>query len=292
MAGNNWPSTSCSCKAFQSLSRGIRLYAFSRSTKHAKRSLPYSQNYSKICFRIKIWSVVLRPGQKPHWPSSSFDSTISRHFLSRHLAYTFPGKLMSDIPLYFVHFLRSPFLNIGIIIPVCQSLVVLPNFHATWDTRVNYRISSPVSAFNISGLISSSPAAFPDFIPLIAVATFAAVKTSSSPKCIPLWVSRIDAFTGFKRSSKYFLHRERISFLSVKMLPAESLMVTWHSIFCPVNGGWSAKILRLPKNSWNPTEDQTLPMTSPWISLLPKLPLFTPQCTGIAIQMTICRVAR
>ena len=52
---------------------------------------------------------------------------------------------------------------------------------------------------------------------------------------------------------------------------------TWYSIFCHVNGGWSAKILCLPKNSWNPTDDQTLPMTSPWISLLPKLPLFAPQ---------------
>ena len=67
---------------------------------------------------------------------------------------------------------------------------------------------------------------------------------------------------------------------------------TWYSIFCHVNGGWSAKILCLPKNSWNPTDDQTLPMTSPWISLLPKLPLFAPQCTGIANQMTICPVAR
>ena len=135
----------------------------------------------------------LLPGWKPHWPSYSFDSTISRHFLSRHLAYTFPGKLRSDIPLWFVHCLRSPFLNIEIITPVCQSLGVLPNFYATWHTRVNQRIPSPVSAFNISGLISSSPAAFLDFIPLIVVATSAAVKTSSS-------------------------------FSSIRMLPAESLM--------------------------------------------------------------------
>ena len=54
----------------------------------------------------------------------------------------------------------------------------------------------------------------------------------------------------------------------------------------------SAKILCLPKNSWNPNDDQTLPMTSPRISLLPKLPLFAPQGTGIANQMTICAVAR
>ena len=33
-------------------------------------------------------------------------------------------------------------------------------------------------------------------------------------------------------------------------------------------------------------------LTSPCISLLPKLPLFAPQCIGIANQMTICFVAR
>ena len=79
---------------------------------------------------LKIWSVELRTGRKPHWPSFSFDSTISRHFLSRHLAYIFPGKLRSDTPLQFIHCLQSSFLNIGIITPVCQFLGVLPNFHA------------------------------------------------------------------------------------------------------------------------------------------------------------------
>jgi len=60
-------------------------YAFSRSTKYAKRFLPYFQDFSKICFRVKNWSVVLRPGRKPHFPSSNLDSTISRYFLSRHI---------------------------------------------------------------------------------------------------------------------------------------------------------------------------------------------------------------
>ena len=64
-----------------------------------------------------------------------------------------PGKLRSDIPLYVllaIHCLLSTFLNIEIITPVCQSLGVLPNFHATWHTRVNQRIPSPVGAFNLS----------------------------------------------------------------------------------------------------------------------------------------------
>ena len=66
--------------------------------------------YQKICLRLKIWSVVLRPGQKPHWPSSNFDSTISWHFFSRHLTDIFPGRLRSDIPPKFVHYLRFAFL--------------------------------------------------------------------------------------------------------------------------------------------------------------------------------------
>ena len=142
-----------------------------------------------------------------------------------------------------VQSLRSPFLNIGIITPVCQSRGVFSNFHVTCHTRVNQRIPSPVSVFNISGLISSSPAAFPAFIPLIAVATSAAVKTSSSPKCITSCVSRVDAFTGFKRSLKYSLHRERISFSLVMCYLQNPWWSRWHSIFCHVNGGWSAKIL-------------------------------------------------
>ena len=88
---NNWLSTPYSWNTSQSLSRGTRSYAFSRLTMHAKRSLPSSQDYSKICFRVKIWFVVRRPRRKPHWPSSSFDSTISRHL------YTFPGKLRNNI---------------------------------------------------------------------------------------------------------------------------------------------------------------------------------------------------
>ena len=75
-----------------------------------------------------------------------------------------------------------------------------PYFHATWHTRVNQIIASPDSAFNIPCLISSSPAAFLHFIPLIAVATSAAVKISSYPKCVKSCVSRVDAFIGFKKS--------------------------------------------------------------------------------------------
>ena len=84
---NNWLSTPYSCKTSQSLSRGTRSYAFSRLTMHAKRSFAI---FPRLLNEVKIWFVVRRTRRKPHWPSSSFDSTISRHFCSRHL-YTFPG---------------------------------------------------------------------------------------------------------------------------------------------------------------------------------------------------------
>ena len=128
MAINRCPSMPYSCSTLQCLSRRTRSYAFSRSTKFAKTPFGYSQDFSRICLRVKIWSVVLRPGQKPHWPSSNFDFTISRHFLLRHLAYISPGRPRNDIPRSFVHSLRLPFLYIGMITPVCQSYDVFFNF--------------------------------------------------------------------------------------------------------------------------------------------------------------------
>jgi len=80
MASISWPSMPYFCKTLQSLSRGVRSCAFSKSTKHAKRPMPYSQDFSKICFRVKIWPGVLRPERKSHYLSSSLDSIISRHF--------------------------------------------------------------------------------------------------------------------------------------------------------------------------------------------------------------------
>ena len=172
----------------------------------------------------RVHFVIMRPGRKPLWPFSSFDSTISRHFLSRHLTLTFPGKLRSDIPQQFVHscdlLCFFEYRNNHTCLPISGSFAKLL---CNWYTCVNQSIPSPVSAFNISGLISSSPAAaFPDIIPLIAVATLAAVKTSSFPKCVTSYVSLVDALTGFKISLKYSIYCERISFSFMRMLPGES----------------------------------------------------------------------
>ena len=139
---------------------------------------------------------------------------------------------------------------------------VLPNFRATWHTCVNQIIFSPVRAFNILGLISSSPGAFLNFIPLIAVATFVAVKTSSYPKRVTLCVSRVDALQNAKDLLSILSIVKGFYFYPFECYLQNPWRSTWHRIFCHVNGGWSAKILCLPKTIWNPTDDQTLPITS------------------------------
>ena len=52
-ASNRRSSTPHSRNTPQSFSQGTRLYAFSRSTKHVKTSLAYSQDVSKFCWRVK-----------------------------------------------------------------------------------------------------------------------------------------------------------------------------------------------------------------------------------------------
>ena len=66
IAVSNWPSMPYCNSTAQSLSLGMRSYAFSRSTKHALTSFAYSHDFSKIYCKAKIWSIVLRPGRKPH----------------------------------------------------------------------------------------------------------------------------------------------------------------------------------------------------------------------------------
>jgi len=106
-------------------------------------------------------------------------------------------------------------------------------------------------------------------------------------------VSSLVAFTGFKRPSKYSLHLDRISFLSLqaenvarRILMEELGNSSW--IFCHANDGLFAK------NSWNPTDNRlwTPPRFIYYWLPVPKLQLFAPQCTGIANQMMTCSATR
>ena len=60
----------------QKLLRGTWPYIYPSSTKHVYTSLECSRDFLKICWRVEICSVVLRPRRKPHWVSSSFGSII------------------------------------------------------------------------------------------------------------------------------------------------------------------------------------------------------------------------
>jgi len=85
-ASNRHLSTPCSHIIPQSFSRGTWPYTFPRSMKHVHTSLACSQDFSKICWRVEMFSVVLRPRQTPPWVSSNFG-------FPGILAYTLPGGL-------------------------------------------------------------------------------------------------------------------------------------------------------------------------------------------------------
>ena len=137
--------------------QGTRSYAFSKSTKHANTSFAYSHDFSKICFRVKIWAA------DAIWTKTTlaifqYDSTISRHFLLRHLAHTFPGRQRSDIPQYFVHSLRSPYLYFGMITFVCQSFGVFqvstpPDIPLSTNTLLLRSFLDRISTFQVGFLL-------------------------------------------------------------------------------------------------------------------------------------------
>ena len=74
-ASKRHPSTPYSRNTSQSFSRGTRPYTFPSSTTHVY-TWACSQDFLKICWRVEICSVVLRPRRKPDWVSSSFGSII------------------------------------------------------------------------------------------------------------------------------------------------------------------------------------------------------------------------
>ena len=118
------------------------------------------------------------------------------------------------------------------ITPVCQSFGAFPGFNATWQTLANQSTPSLFNDFNISGRISSSQAAFADFSSHVAAVTYVNVKISSFPKSIESLMSVGVAHTGFNKSTKYSIHRKRISLSFLRMVSVEFLMeVVAHKLF-------------------------------------------------------------
>jgi len=85
----------------------------------------------RVCWKEKLWSVVPHPGRKRYWAasSSSFGSIISRHlFQALRIHFTSKAK-ERDAPVVSQSLLSS-FLCMGMTIPVCQSLVAIPELYA------------------------------------------------------------------------------------------------------------------------------------------------------------------
>ena len=107
---------------------------------------------------IKIWSELLRRGQKNTLAIFQFYSTILRHILSKPLTYTIPGRLKSDIPQRFVNYIWSAFLCMKIVTPICQSFGVFLIFTPS-DTPMFTNVflfPSPHIPFNSISTISPS----------------------------------------------------------------------------------------------------------------------------------------
>ena len=69
------------------------------STKHVKTSLAYSQDFSKICRRVKSWFCRATSGDENRTGCPSDQgSIISRRIFSRPLAYRLAGKLRREAP--------------------------------------------------------------------------------------------------------------------------------------------------------------------------------------------------
>ena len=123
------PSTPYSRNIPQSFTRGTRPYTFPRSTKHMHMSLACSQDFSKICWRVRLSSIVQR---KPHWVLSSFGSII--------FAASWHTLFLGDCAKrcrgsWFIHSCL-PFCVWGW--SICQSFGALIKRNATWHTQPNH----------------------------------------------------------------------------------------------------------------------------------------------------------
>ena len=180
----------------------------------AKTSFANSQDFSKICPRVKVWSMVLRPGRKPHWPFSNF------------LGIFFQGTWHTPfLEGYKVIFLDNSY-SLGDCLSCiwewshlpaslywCFSKVPLHTTHACQPTY--FFFVQCLQHFRSDFVFNSSFSGFQSSYTIAA--TSVNVKTCSLPKSIVSHESVGNVLTGFNKSSKHSLQRERISFSSRKM---------------------------------------------------------------------------
>jgi len=132
--------------------------------------LACSQDFSKICWRVGICSVVLRPRQKPHWVQSSFGSII---FPSWHalflggLAKRYRGSWFVHSCLPFVYW-NEQFANLSVLFQNAMPLdthesAKLSSVRSFSNSVSNFSqltLSSDLAAASESLLMHSSTEAF------------------------------------------------------------------------------------------------------------------------------------
>ena len=100
--------------------------------------LAYSQDFSNIYQRVKIWPVSLRPRRKPHWVPFSFASIILRDLFFKSLGMHLSMRLRREMPRTLLT--HSPVsLCLGMITAVCQIFGAFPEYQATWHTWVSQK---------------------------------------------------------------------------------------------------------------------------------------------------------
>ena len=161
-----------SCSTFLSFPPGTRWYAFSKSTKHAKTSFAYFQDFLKNLLQsgklIRNATATLMK-----ITLANFDSTISRHLAFKALA------------IHYLERLRS----------------ILRSTHST---------------FQVGFCLHQQPCWILVLDWLLLLSSMWRLTLLPNQSHVSVGV----ALAGFNRSSKYFLHLERISFSSLKIFPA------------------------------------------------------------------------
>jgi len=173
---------------------------------HLQAILAYSQDFSNFLESENLICVATA-GTKSPLRVLHFGSIVLRHVVSRHLAYTFPGRQRRQMPWSLVHSLLSPFSCTRIITQFANLLLLYQNTRPwQWHTPASQR-NLRFKALSSSSRISSQPAAF---TALTARMSSTAVMTYSSPNvphvCPMVWqLLGLKIFEIHSPSSKYLI---------------------------------------------------------------------------------------
>ena len=92
------------------------------------------QNFSKICWRVEICSVILRARRQPHWVCATFASISSPYLFLTNLALFLGGRAKRYPGSWCIH---SCF-PCAWVWSICQSFGAFPNRYDTWHQRCSW----------------------------------------------------------------------------------------------------------------------------------------------------------